>query len=220
MLVDEYQDTSPAQQRLLKVSILYIFCEHQVVVVWRRGGSLGDVGEGYVKTLTHSCAVSVLCIARCVGSGSFPVENAGCLRETQATFLPSIEACLARFVVLCSTFARRCCSYSCFVYGYKHTRRRCQALVLGAPSTADTADGVPNTPNVLHESAAGQLPWGVATGAPGARANLDAHPGLGVTLFCAGDEDQHIYGWRGTTVDHLHRFVLGTMATVLHAYEE
>lgn len=27
-----------------------------------------------------------------------------------------------------------------------------------------------------------------------------------MSLFCAGDEDQHIYGWRGTTVDHLHRY--------------
>lgn len=35
---------------------------------------------------------------------------------------------------------------------------------------------------------------------------LSGHPGLGVSLFCAGDEDQHIYRWRGTTVDHLHRY--------------
>lgn len=42
----------------------------------------------------------------------------------------------------------------------------------------------------------------------GIETRLDRHPGLGVSVFCAGDEDQHIYGWRGTTVDHLHRHVL------------
>lgn len=42
----------------------------------------------------------------------------------------------------------------------------------------------------------------------GARVGLEGHPGLGVSLFCAGDEDQHIYGWRGTTTDHLHRYVV------------
>ncbi|CAM9265174.1 unnamed protein product, partial [Scytosiphon promiscuus] len=70
-------------------------------------------------------------------------------------------------------------------------QRLLKALVLGLPSTRSFTPGS----NV-----------GMAQPLTGAGDALEGHPGLGVSLFCAGDEDQHIYGWRGTTTDHLHRF--------------
>ncbi|CAM9589294.1 unnamed protein product, partial [Hapterophycus canaliculatus] len=65
-----------------------------------------------------------------------------------------------------------------------------KALVMGLPSTRSCAVG---------------SDVGVVDAPAGAGVGLERHPGLGVSLFCAGDEDQHIYGWRGTTTDHLHR---------------
>lgn len=61
-------------------------------------------------------------------------------------------------------------------------------LVVGTPSAATDAAGN----DARHPN-------------PEAGERLDRHPGLGVSLFCAGDEDQHLYGWRGTTVEHLFR---------------
>ncbi|CAN0226070.1 unnamed protein product, partial [Discosporangium mesarthrocarpum] len=34
-----------------------------------------------------------------------------------------------------------------------------------------------------------------------------AEHGLGVCLFCTGDENQHIYAWRGASTEHLRRCV-------------
>lgn len=88
--------------------------------------------------------------------------------------------------------------------------RLSQALVLGTPSVATAAaDANSAPPTTSLESATTRLTGGGKEGRGGAGAGvgLDKHPGLGVSLFCTGDEDQHIYGWRGTTVDQLHRHV-------------
>lgn len=96
--------------------------------------------------------------------------------------------------------------------------------MLGTPSVATAAGGesAPAPPPSSRDPATAQLAGeaqeegeGGAWGKGGVRAGvgLDNHPGLGVSLFCTGDEDQHIYGWRGTTVDHLHRHVLRDLCT-------
>lgn len=89
-----------------------------------------------------------------------------------------------------------------------------QALVSGTPSVATAAGPIPAPPPLTSLDPATARLAGESgeakerEGAARAGVVLDKHPGLGVSLFCTGDEDQHIYGWRGTTVDHLHRHVL------------
>lgn len=89
--------------------------------------------------------------------------------------------------------------------------------MLGTPSVATAAGdkSAPPPPTLLDPAAARRAVEAGEAEEGGARAGvgLDKHPGLGVSLFCTGDEDQHIYGWRGTTVDHLHRHVLRDLHT-------
>eukprot|EP00752_Nemacystus_decipiens_P009008 g8041.t1 len=88
-------------------------------------------------------------------------------------------------------------------------QRLLQALVKGVPSARSAARHNPtseSTPSSTSTPASAASPEIGAGKGAGAAEGLEKHPGLGVSLFCAGDEDQHIYGWRGTTVDHLHRF--------------
>lgn len=75
----------------------------------------------------------------------------------------------------------------------------------GVPSTRKAAGGTPisTIPAVDPTNSIWDEETGQGVGA--ARKELGRYPGLGVSLFCSGDEDQHIYGWRGTTADHLHR---------------
>lgn len=87
-----------------------------------------------------------------------------------------------------------------------------QALVSGVPSkrraASATATSVSPDPAVaIGEGGKGECFDAGGTGISEGLEHHQHHQGLGVTLFCAGDEDQHIYGWRGTTVDHLHRHV-------------
>ncbi|CAB1103049.1 unnamed protein product [Ectocarpus sp. CCAP 1310/34] len=90
-------------------------------------------------------------------------------------------------------------------------QRLLKALVSGVPSkrrasSATPASISPDPAVAMSEGEDGECFDAAGTGKG---EGLEHHQGLGVSLFCAGDEDQHIYGWRGTTVDHLHRHVRG-----------
>ncbi|CBJ30041.1 DNA helicase II [Ectocarpus siliculosus] len=87
-------------------------------------------------------------------------------------------------------------------------QRLLKALVSGVPSKRRAASATPASISPDPAVAIGEGGDGECFGAAGTGKSegLEHHQGLGVSLFCAGDEDQHIYGWRGTTVDHLHRF--------------
>ncbi|CAM9959301.1 unnamed protein product, partial [Laminaria digitata] len=88
-------------------------------------------------------------------------------------------------------------------------QRLLKALVLGTPSAAGEKSAPPATSlDPTRRGGAGGEGGGGGGGGGGKGEGGGGHPGLGVSLFCTGDEDQHIYGWRGTTVDHLHRHVL------------
>ncbi|CAM9118917.1 unnamed protein product [Ectocarpus fasciculatus] len=89
-------------------------------------------------------------------------------------------------------------------------QRLLKALVSGVPSKRRAASATvtsvsPDPAVAIGEGGNGECFDAGGTGNSEGLEHHQHHQGLGVTLFCAGDEDQHIYGWRGTTVDHLHR---------------
>ncbi|CAM9374781.1 unnamed protein product [Ectocarpus sp. 4 AP-2014] len=88
-------------------------------------------------------------------------------------------------------------------------QRLLKALVSGVPSKRRAASATPASvsPDPAVTMGEGGYDECFDAAGTGKSEGLEHHQGLGVSLFCAGDEDQHIYGWRGTTVDHLHRHV-------------
>lgn len=123
-------------------------------------------------------------------------------------------------VALCSfTMVELASSFPFLNFGFLRNLIVHKALVNGLPSTRGAAHGssTPASAAVsLDEIGGGEEEMGA-----GDEVGFERHPGLGVCLFCAGDEDQHIYGWRGTTVDHLYRHVrVGMLAAERNVFPE
>ncbi|CAM9253829.1 unnamed protein product [Choristocarpus tenellus] len=83
--------------------------------------------------------------------------------------------------------------------------RLLKALVLGTTPTQISGGGTPPHGQGVDSRANPGVENGLLSVKPMVNNRENPIPGLGVCLFCAGDEDQHIYSWRGATTKHLHR---------------